>query len=312
VLHPAATDFPDTVRDFLLVNRSYLPAEKRKKSGIIYKAPDYYKEIKYLDSIASDNSLYAFDEKTKETNRFRTVWMDSLIKIKTEATTFLKPLPDPQKETLCAAAHADGIISLEAFQSFDSLYYFPYGYNVIGERATILTTMWRTYLSGFSGPFHEFTKTDTLYFSAEAVSKSHALKQLPSRMEALYEAAYLAGETYHNTLNPHWETIERIYFSYYDEQMRNAAELAKNENWRQAITIWKSIAAKEKGGKAAFARYNMAIASELEGNLSLARYWLSEALKIRPDNYYFLKYHEALKKRIKNQKLIDKQMKTTF
>ena len=106
----------------VLVNKSYLPLEQRNKTGVRYVGSYYQKSPQYLDSIISDNALYAFAHNLNIAPKGNTVKDDTIIRYNIADYTFMQPLPPKKVSRICSSTGAGMIISLEAFHSFDSLY----------------------------------------------------------------------------------------------------------------------------------------------------------------------------------------------
>jgi|AntRauTorcE11898_2_1112593.scaffolds.fasta_scaffold03577_4 hypothetical protein len=292
----------------VLVNKSYLPLEQRNKTGVRYVGSYYQKSPQYLDSIISDNALYAFAHNLNIAPKGNTVKDDTIIRYNIADYTFMQPLPPKKVSRICSSTGAGMIISLEAFHSFDSLYRYTEAGYYVSERKTELLTVWRVYNRGESTAVYRSFLEDSIFFNAYGYSRSDADAGLINYKDALYEISYNSGKKFLEEISPHWQEIERIYFDYYSKDMQKANKYAAKSLWRKAAQVWRPVAEQQKGAKTAYAAYNMALASEMAGQLDLAMYWLKKALSIRPDNYYFLQYQNQLQKRISRQETIDSQL----
>jgi hypothetical protein len=309
VLFPAKeTNLAENLETATLVNRSYLPSSQREKSGVYYKGDSYAKTDTYVDSVVSDNALFAFAYNLNIAPKGQTVKNDSIYKMPVQENEFLQPLSMKEVNRICEEMNADVIISLEAFHSFDSLYRYLTDAYYVSERKTSLLTAWRVYKYGHHRPVYQSYIEDSIYFNAYGYSRYSADKDLISYKNALYEISYSSGEKFFREISPHWKEIERIYFDYYSRDMAKGNEFADKKLWKKAAAVWRPVAEKQKGSKSAYAAYNMAIASEMTGNLELAMFWLNKALEMRSDNYYFLEYRKTLRERISRQQVVDRQL----
>lgn len=308
ILFPADSDLPNSIEEITLVNRSYLPFNERQKSGIYYNRNHYERSDTYLDSIVSDNALHSLADHLNNTPRLEVDSNYYIRRMNITEYSFLEPMKQAKVSKICDEKNADAVVALEAFHSFDSLYYILSGFDVIGKRTTRLMTVWRTYSPAISEPLDKLYLRDTIWFQYRSNSGYSALRKLPSRKEALQEASYQAGKKYAREISPYWKEIERLYFAHFSESMNKATEHARNENWNEAALIWRRIAENGDKRKHALAAYNMAVVSEIKGNLELASYWLDKALEKKSSIYEFKKYRKTLEERIKRQKTIDSQM----
>lgn len=309
ILFPAKeTNLANDLEEVTLVNRSYLPPSQRDKSGVHYVGGRYSKTDTYVDSIVSDNALYAFAYQLNIAPKGNTVKNDSIFKLGISENSFLQPLTMSQVNRICKSMDANMVVALEAFHSFDSLYRYLTDSYYVSERKTSLLTAWRVYEYDNPQPVYQSYIEDSIFFNAYSYSRYSADKDLINYKDALYEISYSSGEKFFRKISPYWKEIERIYFDYYSHDMSKANEFAEKKLWKKAAAVWRPVAEKKKGGKSAYAAYNMAIASEMTGNLDLAMFWLNIALEMRSDNYYFLQYRKTLRERTIRQKLIDKQL----
>ncbi len=309
ILYPAKEqNLINDLDSVALINRSYLPQEERKKSGLRYAGSYYEKTSQYYDSIVSDNALYTFAHYLNISPKGNTVNNDTIIKLSSSATDYLEPLQPLQIKRLTGKLEATSLVSLETFHSFDSLYYdYTDGY-YLAERKTTLMTVWRVYSQNKNHPLYQTYLGDTLFFSAYGYSRGSAGDDLISYKDALYEISYSNGREFLQQIAPHWKEVERIYFDYYTNDMTKANRYASEGLWLKAAQIWKPVAEKERGAKSAYAAYNMALAAEMQGNLEMAVFWIDKALNMKPDNYYFLQYKQILKKRVERQSIVNKQL----
>lgn len=308
ILFPGKQEIPEEVDTIAMINRSYLPHHERSKTGIRYEHNRYVREDEYLDSIVSDNALYSLAYHLNEGPRLTVSHQDSIVRIPVSEYDYLSAMESGKVSELCQEMHADAVVALETFHSFDSLSYDASVFEVFAHRTTNLITVWRMYTPDHIRPIQKSLFKDTLYFRASGYSAYTSKQNLPTRRQALYEASFQAGKKLAHNISPHWKGIERIYFEYFNEPMSKAATYARNKEWKQAAAIWRSVAEEGDRRKHALAAYNMAVASEMTGNLELASYWLAEALEKKPNDYYFKKYRDILSKRIERQKTIDRQM----
>lgn len=309
ILYPAEKEnLVANMDSVAMINRSYLPDSERKKSGIRYKGSYYEKSEQYIDSIVSDNALYTFSYLLNIAPKGNTVKNDTIVKIPPDDNEFLQPLPRQQVNRLCQTLEANSLLSLETFHSFDSLYFNTSEGYYLAERKTTLMTVWRVYGENKNRPLYQTYLGDTLYFSSYGYSRNSAYEDLISYKDALYEISYSSGMKFLQQIAPHWKEVDRIYFDYYTNDMTKANRYASKGLWLKATQIWKPVAEKERGAKSAYAAYNMAFAAEMRGNLEMAVFWIDKALNMKPDNYYFLGYHQVLKDRVERQKIVEQQL----
>ena len=72
---------------------------------------------------------------------------------------------------------------------------------------------------------------------------------LISETEMLKEASEFAGTVPVKYMLPHWKTSSRYLFTSGSVNMRDAAVYVRENNWQQAIELWKQTYEKKKKGK---------------------------------------------------------------
>lgn len=308
ILYPAEANIPDSINHVTMVNRSYLPESERSKSGIYYNYSQFEREKTYLDSIISDNALYSLAYHLNTTPRLNVVKADTIIRQSIKEYEFLEPMEPGFVDEVCQKTGSDAVVALEAFHSFDSLDFYSSGFEVVGVRVTSLLTVWSTYTPNRMSAIDKFYNRDTVWFEAADYSMYSARDKLPTRKEALQEASYQAGKSYAGQLSPYWKEVERLFFDYYNSTMSKATKYALDDKWKKAAAIWKKVAHEGDRTKHAIAAYNMALASEMLGELDLAKYWIEEALSKRPNAPAFKDYLSIIHERIKRQRTINRQL----
>ncbi len=308
ILYPAKGAFPDDINKVTMVNRSYLPESERSKTGIYYDYSSYEREKNYLDSIVSDNALYSLSYHLNTAPRMDVVKNDTIIHQNVKDYEFLEQMSNKEINRICRETGADAVVALEAFHSFDSLNYYSSGFEVVGVRATSLLTVWRTYAPDRLNAVDSYYDRDTVWFEGVDYSMRSARNNLPNRKEAIQEASYQAGRRYAREISPYWQEIERLYFEYFSKTMSKATEYAIDKKWKKAAAVWRNVANEGDRAKHAIAAYNMAVASEMLGELDMAKYWIEEALKKRPHFQVFKDYNDIIKQRISRQRKINRQL----
>jgi len=96
--------------------------------------------------------------------------------------------------------------------------------------------------------------------------------------ELLKNSSIFLGKAFGAELIPTWQKNERAYYRSKNKNMKKAEEYCQASDWLNAAEYYK-IETKNKSRKiAAKAMYNMALTSEMEGNLDIALGWLNLSL----------------------------------
>lgn len=120
---------------------------------------------------------------------------------------------------------------------------------------------------------NSLTLTDSIYWTA-LYYNDHLVSDnpLPSREDALKEAARYAGEKIADALVPYWVETPRLFFN----ENNSAILLAQKDQWAEALKIWEADYNQEpKFKRKARLAFNIALANELTDNLMGAISWVS-------------------------------------
>lgn len=93
--------------------------------------------------------------------------------------------------------------------------------------------------------------------------------------ELLRNSAIYLGKTLGAEIIPNWQMNERTYYRSKNKNMQIAEEYGKANDWLKAAEYYKIETGNRNRKIAAKAKYNMALACEMEGNIDEALCWLS-------------------------------------
>lgn len=225
-------------------------------------------------------------------------------------------LPSNFVEDLCEMHDVDGIISLEQIHLFDSLNISPlydtrmgdstiWGYYAL-ER-TFPGMKWRVYSAEGDLIYTHFSK-DTLSMEGVGTSKREAESKLVKEEDFLYESMRMEGKSFGETIAPNWISVNRIYYTSGNKEMKDAAKLAAVNDWVGAAEIWKVQAElSEDASIRAKACFNMALASEIMDNLYLAYVWINKSWEHEKDDIT-VQYSRILRSRLQMKNMITKSL----
>lgn len=114
-------------------------------------------------------------------------------------------------------------------------------------------------------------KTDSLQWDAGLAPSDRQMQE-----EAASYAAYMLTQM----LVPYWKQTERIYYDGGCVEMRDAAVCVRENDWQGAYDLWKSLFDHSKSNKLKIkSAFNLALASEMQGDLPQAEKWMKEVEK---------------------------------
>jgi hypothetical protein len=133
---------------------------------------------------------------------------------------------------------------------------------------------WTIAYKNDSNNIYYYTQRDTLIFRDKEFATLR-MKESQTRV-AMSRGAKMQGEFFGTKIIPDWIQVSRLYYKSGNPQMVQAEKMALKGDWRSAARIWNKQAANKNKNIAAKAKFNMALACEMEGRPDLAISWLSK------------------------------------
>ncbi|MBX2922055.1 MAG: hypothetical protein KF746_07675 [Chitinophagaceae bacterium] len=230
---------------------------------------------------------------------------------------FPAPLSWKEVEQLCKKNNTDILFALELFDTDSKLSYnaSPVSVNTPLGKApaiehtatlnTLVKTGWRIYDPAGKNIIDEFPLSSNLNFYGRGINPAAAAAALLSRKDAVKETGIKAGEAYALRIVPYYSRVTRDYYVKGTDQFRTARRKAQTGNWDGAAELWQKETQNKDVKVAGRACYNMAIISEINGELDEAIGWAQKAYE-NYSNKLALKYVKILENRkVKNEILND-------
>ena len=286
IYDPAKIKLPDSACCFTLVNRLNFPIGKEsndKKSEIDSFA---------LNNIAQKKLFEGVEDVLYGSELIDTVTIVQKAREDKDSLNFDIELKSMNWDTIRAISErnrSDVVISLDGLNitnvysakpaySFGS--YFDALFYRIGTLKIYLSALFRVYDPGTKHLIEKYHYNDTIFWESEGRYLQPAIKNLPSKKDAVSEAAYWSGFYYGKRFIPKWEDVDRFYFTRGHPELREAAILAKEEKWLEAAKIWRVLAYGPDKKVASRAALNMALVSEMNDNLDAALNWAKKSYSL--------------------------------
>jgi hypothetical protein len=174
----------------------------------------------------------------------------------------VRPASPEWYQTVSVNTNANVLISLDMFSCF---YSNNDGYESGGAKV-VTSNIWSVYNVASQKIVDRFLQVDTLYWNKSDDRKLN----IPGKTDAIKLAAGVIGTNYAKHLLPGWVKVNRNYMVCNDENIQKAVKLAQNNKWKEATELWQICTQnKDKLIKTA-AFYNLALASEMNGDISTA------------------------------------------
>lgn len=129
-------------------------------------------------------------------------------------------------------------------------------------------------------------KSDTVKWYEPAYNLAMAKRVLPSRWDAVLNAADVAGSGFAEYLAPFWLEVERDFYSFYQKDLKLADELIKENRWIEAAAIYRKNVKSRNKKTASRCMFNMAFVCEMNNEIDAAIDWLDKSVKANHKDPY--------------------------
>ena len=317
VLKPAQITLPSDVKTIALVNRS-LPDKKDRLQNILEGA--ITGEALFADRLGSEECIKGVFDGLSNSPRIKGVIPGGINIRGTGTRQFPEPLDWKTVDDICKSTGAEALACLEVFDSncFNEMTNRKVTkkekdkeitYTEFTARFDVnIESGWKIYFPAEQRIIDQKIYNDSKTWINTSDAPKKAEQGLPMKDNAVSQSGFYAGKQFANRISPRWIWVNRVYFVKGIPDFEEARRLVKINDWKGASELWLKHV-KDSGPKiAGYACYNMALASELDGNLEIAIDWAKKA-NVDYKNKKALNYMNTLQRRLDDQNRLDEQMK---
>jgi hypothetical protein len=287
VLEPAPVTIPSYVRSVGVINRS-IPTDETKVFDEIEKV--FTLEGVDLDRDGAFEAMKGLSDELVNNNRFAEVKALTDIDFRTSALeSFPTPLSWEIVGQICDETGTDALFSLE---KFDTDTHVSYSANKVtmetpigsipgiehqADMQTMVKTWWRIYDPKARSILDEYIESESITNSGRGINPQVAAKALTGRKAAVIEVSSKAGQNYAFRILPYKIKVTRDYFVKGTNNFKIAKRKAQMGQWNEAGELWNTETGNSRSKIAGRAAYNMAIISEINGDIDNALNWARKA-----------------------------------
>ncbi len=290
---PPQNAIPNEIQSVVLMNRSmtdsfsYLNQDSLENLFIRKKL---VLDQLLLDSLAADTTLKVLGNAMYESGRFDVVipLQRNLLNKSSSYLTKSISLKLAEVKQICTEFKADALLCLENFyENVSSSYQIGYGQmteNGTSKEYTIFIQIaynsnWKLYQPGEKLKVANFELKDTIYWERTGTTLQETYEKLPTVKEALLSGAVENGQAFSDYISPGWQEQKRSYFITNNKEADKAITLINNNDWKEAENIWMNFANDASSGLRSQIQFNLALASEMNGDLNGAIQWAEKSFK---------------------------------
>jgi len=280
----------EDIQSLVLLNRSLTSQFTNFKTDSLEKILVNNKmslDTVFQDSIAADTVIQSAARALYESSRFDVVVPIERNIIRTDNEEIVKPLNVSFINEICKDFNVDGVLVLESFaEQLKTKYTLnaagPYLNNEFFAATDIsYFSEWRLYRPQDLKPVIRFQIGDSIFWNAGSYSLEDVYKQMPRTKEALIGGGIAAGLKMAGYISPGWKNQIRYYYLTGKNEIDAAVPFIKNNKWEEAAEIWKKHTSNSSKTIRSKVEYNLALASEMIGDLDLAIEWGLKSFKSR-------------------------------
>lgn len=168
---------------------------------------------------------------------------------------------------LANETNADGLIILDMFSSF---YKNSERINSTPTTSVITSNIWSVFDCKRRKIIDRFAQVDTLFWDGIDANGDFSRNRLPEKKEAMILAAGKTGKNYVGHILPSWTLVYRDIMTCDRPELKQAAKLAQKGNWDEAASLWQKNIQSEHKLDRIISLYNMALTSEMNGDVDHA------------------------------------------
>lgn len=302
VFQPAKVGLPAEIKNVTLVSRNMKYTNDTLQN---YHSKDFrrIKDIRpvNIDSLTVKACFDSLSLKLKDQKRFGNI---TLLPVSSLPVQHSKTITPPSKkliQKISSDTNADALILLDMYSSFYSVYPNPDNGRSIAKVVT--ASIWTIYDASKIQIINHTSLVDTLYWDGLDDHQNYLASRIPNKKAAMEIAAGIAGVNYSKNIVPNWVKVYRNTLSCNQVDFKKAAELAKMNKWDEASGLWGKYTQSTHKRYKIQALFNLAIASEMNGNIDEAISLVNQASKSSSSPFYatenklILKYSAVLARR---------------
>lgn len=302
VFQPAKVVLPAEIKNVSLVSRNMKYTNDTLQNFYLKD----YRRIKdiipiNIDSISVQACFDSLSLKMQAQKRFNKI---TVLPVSSLPVKYVKSITPPSKKLIrkiSSDTNSDALILLDMYSSFYSVYPNPDNGRSIAKVVT--ASIWTIYDASKVRIINHTSLIDTLYWDGLDELENYSASRIPNKKAAIKIAAGLAGVNYSKNIVPNWAKVYRNTLSCNQVDFKKAAELAKKNKWEEASALWGKYTESTNKRYQMQALFNLAIASEMNGNIEVATEMISKASKVSSSPFYasenenIRKYSAVLAKR---------------
>ena len=287
VTQPAPVTIAPEIKTIGIIDRSN-PTDQTKSLDKLDKVLSL--EGSKLDSIGTLEAIKGVTRELAANDRFNEVKLLNGLQFKTSSLGGMpRPLTWEQVDGICSDNGTQALFALELYDTDTRISYSTEPGKIktvlgdipaLNHRAsmeTLVKTGWRIYSPSDRKILDEHIIAESIVFSGQGLNPVAAVAGMINRKDAVKEVSRKAGRIYALRLIPYRLKVTRDYYVKGTDNFKIAKRRAQLGKWDEAAELWEKETENPKMKIAGRASYNMAVISEINGDIEGAISWAQKA-----------------------------------
>jgi hypothetical protein len=302
---PPKMAFPKEIQSVVLMNRSMtegFSVLNQDSLQSLFNKMRWSLRCIFLDSVASDTTIKILGNQMYESGRFDVVVplsrnLPNNIVSLSELINQAPSLNLAEVKQICHEFDVDALLSMENFYEKTTTSFWVtrgehYSNGAVHKEYEALIQVeshsdWKIYQPLEKLIVAKFNVKDTIYWKrtgnwiSNKISQNKVYKQLPTIKEALIIGAIEHGKRVAEYISPGWKPDMRRYYLTGNKDADSAVVLLKKNDWEGTEVIWMKFCNESSAVFRSKIEFNLALASEMSGNLNEAVVWAKKSNQSR-------------------------------
>ncbi len=266
VYKPSQLTVPPEIKNIVLVSRNLkYPNDTLQNYYVADSRLLKDKKIFNVDSMAVSVCLDSLAGRLLAQHHFETVKIIPVGAVQALRVKEIRPANPEWYKNLAEKTNADGLILLDMFSCF-----YRQNNNPAPNAWVITSNIWSVYNAKAQKLIDRYQQVDTLMWDGTDVNGEGWKFRVPEKKVAVALASGVIGANYSKHIIPGWNMVDREIMVNNEPELKQAAALARKNNWGDASAIWNKYTRKGNKTLQVVALYNLALASEMDGDVNKA------------------------------------------
>lgn len=211
-------------------------------------------------------------------------------------------------DSLCNLYQVDVILALNRIAVSDVIsdYYLEEDYTSLAALDVKTVTNWSVHYP-HATECESINLMDSLFWEETNDDIKQALQQLPNRADAVVDASIYAGKRTCERLLPRWEQVDRYFYTSRNKLITQGIDSVYHKSWDAALAIWEQALEKSNLFTQGIAYANMAVASEIIGDIDKAIDYTNSAMLMFSISFNMNSYEYAYQQSVYLEDLVNRK-----